>query len=177
MLTVLRRVQISWCRGLNWSRALPEGYMKGNFLAKGLPQTTAFKLLSCPAPPGGHHSLGWTVQTNVEEELAVSKTIYADCFSHWLRGQDAGSPGDLYSFSALLGAYTQCECFPSNLFQCSFPSNTEEENPGKGMYLRSVFWTSHFQVLVLCVVCKGEAQEQPLAGCTCRDKGESEVTF
>ena len=35
----------------------------------------------------------------------VSKTIFADCFSLWLRGQDAGSPGDqLQSLRFLLPA-------------------------------------------------------------------------
>ena len=32
-----------------------------------------------------------------EEEEEVSKTILADCLSLWLRGEDAGSPGDLYT--------------------------------------------------------------------------------
>jgi hypothetical protein len=40
-------------------------------------------------------TLGWMVQTNVEDQISISKTIYADCFSHRLRSQDAGSPGDM----------------------------------------------------------------------------------
>ncbi|TFK72742.1 hypothetical protein BDN72DRAFT_295893 [Pluteus cervinus] len=36
------------------------------------------------------------VQTNVEEQYGCSKTIYADCFSLWSRGEDAGSPGGTY---------------------------------------------------------------------------------
>ena len=48
---------------------------------------------------------GWTVQTNVGEKglYENSKTIYADCSSQWLRGQDAGSPGAfLHSMFRLL---------------------------------------------------------------------------
>jgi hypothetical protein len=46
---------------------------EGQFSGEGLPQTTAFKLLSCPAPPGGHPSLGWTVQTNVGDQRSAQK--------------------------------------------------------------------------------------------------------
>ena len=49
-------------------------------------------------PLGCCYLSDWMAQTSVVEKCGVSKTIFADCFSLWLRGQDAGSPGD-YSHS------------------------------------------------------------------------------
>lgn len=59
--------------GIQLGRPLPGRYIKGANFGRGLPQTTAFKLLSCPALPGGHPSLGWTVQTNVGDQRSAQK--------------------------------------------------------------------------------------------------------
>ncbi|KAI8989823.1 hypothetical protein BD414DRAFT_570692, partial [Trametes punicea] len=59
-------------------------------------KTVDVKLLSCPllALTGAAHPwVGRSRQTS-KKKWDVSKTIYADGFSLWLRGEDAGSPGD-----------------------------------------------------------------------------------
>lgn len=59
-----------------------------------------------------------TVQTDVAERLCgISKTIFADGHSRWLRGEDAGSPG---AFLHLL--YVDLINFDM----------AEDEDPGKG---------------------------------------------
>ena len=67
-----------------------------------------FKLLSCPCCPLVllRRWVGRSRQASQSNSpRVVSKTIFADCFSLWLRGQDAGSPGDqLQSLRFLLPA-------------------------------------------------------------------------
>ncbi|KAI0288213.1 hypothetical protein BC826DRAFT_1039903 [Russula brevipes] len=74
------------------------------------------------------------VQTNVEDQFGISKTIYADCSSHRLRSQDAGSPGDthisLYPVTVILMVgHFSCVALPSTLVVMA-----KDDNPGKGTH-------------------------------------------
>ncbi|KAI0311806.1 hypothetical protein OF83DRAFT_718660, partial [Amylostereum chailletii] len=59
---------------------------------------TTFKLLSVLRSAFTGCLLSWDGRSRQasENELVVSKTIYADCSSRWLKSEDAGSPGDTH---------------------------------------------------------------------------------
>ena len=80
------------CRRSGRCRGGIRGVTRGRH---GLHKTIDVKLLSCPCLPSWRCFL-WVGRSRQasESKLDVSKTIFADCFSLWLRGEDAGSPGD-----------------------------------------------------------------------------------
>ena len=70
-------------------------------------------VLACPHRPC-FSWVGRSRQTS-ESKLDVSKTIFADCFSHWSRGEDAGSPGDYLHLVIRPSSCTRLTALEANL--------------------------------------------------------------
>lgn len=78
------------------------------------------------------------VQTNVGEGKEFSKTIYAECSSQWLRGEDAGSPGAfLHSMLSIVLNNSREFFFHFVLEQSRTKELVKEHTPFRGCGWRS----------------------------------------